>query len=41
MKSVASESIPTIESLTILLVKKTERKEKKPKTIGFCKDFDE
>lgn len=41
MKSVATESIPTVETLTAILVKKTESKEKTPKIVGFCKAFDD
>jgi hypothetical protein len=41
MKSVACESIPTVESLTALLVKKTDSKSITPKIVGFCEDPDE
>lgn len=34
--NVAYGMIPCVESLTVLLVKKTDQKEKPPKIVGFC-----
>jgi len=34
--NVAYGMIPCVESLTALLVKKTDQKEKPPKIVGFC-----